>query len=156
MPYYKDDNNKIFFYETDADKNKFNPSLVEITEEEKESILNPAPTQGQLKEYLASYRYNVEVGGISVGSVNIQTDRQSRSDLIAARIKAVEDNTYSVLWKTPAGFVELDASTLILIADAVENHVQNCFRAEKNVLDNFNFTDFDEVRSAYDDALSAL
>ena len=85
----------------------------------------------QAKTALASKRYDAETGGITVINVHIQTDRESRSNLIAARTLAKEDATYSTYWKTADGsFMKLDAETIIAIAYAVVEHVEKCFRDE--------------------------
>lgn len=83
-----------------------------------------------VKDHLSAYRYQKENGGITVSATPVQTDRNSRPDLIGARINAKEDADYTVNWKTPTGFVELNATQIIAIADAVSAHVQKCFAAE--------------------------
>lgn len=82
---------------------------------------------------LASYRYEQEVGGIAVGGVSVDTDRDTQAILTAARIYAKEDSNYTVNWKKSDGtFVTLDAATIIAIADAMATHVQSCFDNEKD------------------------
>jgi hypothetical protein len=83
------------------------------------------------KHALASYRYDKEVGGVTVGGIPVATDRETQSKLIAARILAKEDANYSVDWKGTGGFVTLDAATIISVADAVATYVQACFTREK-------------------------
>lgn len=87
------------------------------------------------KEALAARRYEAETGGTVVNSMVIETDRDTQSILTAARIRAKEDAAYTVNWKTSSGFVALDATTVIAIADAVATHVQNCFDKEKQLTD---------------------
>lgn len=99
------------------------------------SLTPPEPTLEEIrakkKQELATKRYTLETGGITVNNVHIQTDRESRSNLIAARTLAKEDATYSTYWKTADGsFMKLDAETIIAIADAVVEHVEKCFRDE--------------------------
>lgn len=84
---------------------------------------------------LAAYRYEQEVGGITVSSVPVATDRQSQSLMTAARIIAKEDANYTVNWKGESGFVTLNAAAIIAIADAVRGHVQDCFDNEKTHTD---------------------
>jgi len=105
---------------------------------------------------LAAYRYEIETGGITVNGITIQTDRQARADITAARIKASEDSTYTTKWKTPDGFVTLDASTILTIADAVHNHVQSAFDAEATVedeIDNGTLTTLSEVKARFDELM---
>ena len=45
MKYYIDAKDSIFAYESDEQKNRFNPTLTAITEVEKDELLKPAPAQ---------------------------------------------------------------------------------------------------------------
>jgi hypothetical protein len=47
--------------------------------------------------------------------------------------KAQDDPDYVVTWKAKNGWFQLDAATLIAIADAVRAHVQACFDKEKQL-----------------------
>lgn len=110
----------------------------------------------RIVEYLSSYRYDKEEGGVEIDGITIQTARGSRADLIGARIKAKEDDTYVIQWKTDNGFVTLDAATIIVIANAAEAHVQKCFAAEKTVIDNIsNYSTFAEIEAAFDAAYAS-
>lgn len=111
---------------------------------------NPAPAPDDLAAVLAAYRYDQETGGTTVFEVPVQTDRDTRANLIGARIKAMENSEYTVVWKTVDGFVSLTAPQIIAIADAVADHVQRCFKAEKEVFENLeNYADADAVRDAF-------
>lgn len=83
------------------------------------------------KDQLAVKRYDVEVSGITVGGVRVNTDRETQSILTGARILAKEDAGYSVNWKTSSGWAALNAATIIAVADAVAAHVQGAFDTEK-------------------------
>lgn len=61
----------------------------------------------------------------------IRTDRESQAMITGAALKAIQDPTYICNWKTEAGFMELNASQIIAIADVVRQHVQNCFDREQ-------------------------
>lgn len=80
----------------------------------------------------AAARYAAEIGGITVSGMTVQTDRDSQALIMAARILAKEDANYTVKWKTASGFVVLDATQTIALADAVRAHVQGCFDAESD------------------------
>ncbi|MDP7142701.1 MAG: DUF4376 domain-containing protein [Alphaproteobacteria bacterium] len=95
----------------------------------------PPPHTPDLKAVLADWRYGVETGGITVAGVEIQTDRESRGNLMAAHIMASEDANYSVTWKTAQGFTTLDAQAILTISAAVRQHVETCFAVEKIVSD---------------------
>lgn len=72
-------------------------------------------------------------GGITVGGTEIGTDNLTQSRIMAVSIKAKEDSAYTVKWKLKSGFITLDATTIIIISNAVHDHVQACFTAESNV-----------------------
>lgn len=83
---------------------------------------------------IAHARYNEEISGINVGGFNINTDRESQSLITAAAFSALQDPSYTCRWKTKDGFVTLDANTIIQMATAVRNHIQNCFNKEDQLL----------------------
>lgn len=83
---------------------------------------------------IAAKRYEAEVGGLFVNGIAIPSDRDTQMKMMAARIRAKEDPAYSVQWKAPGGFVLLDASGVIAIADALADHVQACFDREAQLL----------------------
>jgi hypothetical protein len=104
---------------------------------------------------LAARRFAVETGGVTIGPVTIQTDRETRANLIAARIKAKEDPTYSVKWKTPLGFVPLDATTIIIAADTAAAHVQKCFESEAAVAQGVSgYGSTAEILAAFDQLMA--
>jgi hypothetical protein len=92
----------------------------------------------EVKRRVATYRWRVETGGITINDMLVPTDRDTQSKLIAARILAKEDATYSIRWKLASGFVTLDAATLIAIADGVRAHVQACFDREDEIVTDIN------------------
>ncbi len=127
--------------------------LVDMTPEEiaARQVEEAAWLQNKIQTRLPAYRYEKEIGGISLNGINIQTDRESRSILTGAYIRAKEDNTYTVRWKTADGFVTLNAGQIIAISDAVAAHVQKCYAAEADVAaDILSFTSVAEVEAAFD------
>lgn len=76
---------------------------------------------------LANTRYAREIGGMVWNGMPTATDRDTQSKLVTVRILAKEDHNYAVKWKTGSGFVDLNATTIITLADAVRQHVQDCF-----------------------------
>ena len=87
----------------------------------------------EVRQAVASHRYDKEVGGIEFGDARVATDRGSQSMLNAATSRAKEDSTFTVDWKTKNGFVTLDAPSLIALGNAVSDHVEQCFSAECKV-----------------------
>lgn len=112
--------------------------------------ISPSSAKVQKLAQLAAYRFEQEVGGITVSSVPVATDRQSQSLMTAARIIAKEDSNYTVNWKATAGFVTLNAATIIAIADAVRGHVQDCFDNEKDHTDAIDALSTAAAVEAYD------
>jgi hypothetical protein len=107
---------------------------------------------------LAAYRYEVENGGITVSGVSVQTDRESRGNLTAARILAKEDPAYSTTWKTGGGFVTLDAATILTIAQTVHDHVQKAFNVEAAVtaeIEAGTLTSVEQVHARFDELMAA-
>lgn len=86
--------------------------------------------KAERKAALASIRYDHEISGTTINGTFVNTDRDTQSKLIAARILAKEDPAYTIRWKLPTGFTTLDAATLIAIADGVRAHVQAAFDRE--------------------------
>lgn len=79
---------------------------------------------------LANLRWRRETGGLTLNGVTVATDEKSQSKLHAARTRAKENANYTVNWKTVGGFATLDATQIIAIADAVGDHVRECFDNE--------------------------
>lgn len=90
----------------------------------------------ELPAYAAMRRWQKEVGGIVVNGVPVATDDRSKMMLMGARLAAQADANFTTRWKTPAGFVTLDAATFIALSDAVLAHVDACFATEAAVLDD--------------------
>lgn len=109
----------------------------------------------RLKAYLANYRYGIETGGLN----GIQTDRETRANLVSARTLAKEDANYTVKWKAANGtFVALDAATIIATADAVAAFVAKCFASEEVVaaaIDAGTHTTEAEVKAAFDTEMAS-
>lgn len=80
--------------------------------------------------------------------MDIATDRESQALLAGAVLKAQDDPNYVVNWKAKNGWFQIDAATLIAIADAVRAHVQACFDKEKYLHDLIDrATTIEEVQS---------
>lgn len=82
----------------------------------------------------AGQRYAVETGGTEVSGMAVATDRDSQGLIVGAAFTASLDPSYTVRWKTAAGFVTLDATAMIALALAVRTHVQAAFDREAEIL----------------------
>lgn len=91
------------------------------------------PSPQDLTAYAASRRYAVETGGILLNGMQVMTDRASQS-LITGAYNYVQANPSALVkFKTAAGFVELTATQMTAVANAVGAHVQASFAAEAAV-----------------------
>lgn len=95
----------------------------------------PAPSQAEQLAAIAAKRFTVETGGIIVQGLPIDTSRDSQNLITGAALAADRDPAYRVKWKTAGGFVELSATQLLALADAVRKHVQACFNREADLAD---------------------
>ena len=92
-----------------------------------------------LREFFARKRYQVEVGGIAVGDLDVRTDRFTVDRIYQSRVLAKEDATFTTDWKlSDNNFVSLDAPTIISIADGVTQHLKDSFTKEKEINDLIN------------------
>lgn len=80
---------------------------------------------------LAAYRYQRETGGITAGGAVIATDRESQA-MINGALSLVGLLPETVIdFKGVSGWMQIDAATVIAIAQTVGAHVQACFSAER-------------------------
>ena len=106
------------------------------------SFLKGIKTREELKQEakqslvsrIAARRYEAEIGGIAINSLAVDTDDRSKLLINGAAVEAMLDPAYTMQWKTPAGFVELDAAQVLGVAGAVRAHVQACFDREAELL----------------------
>jgi len=80
---------------------------------------------------LAARRYAVETGGITVGGINVATDRESQAMLTGAWVRMQKAPDLWVDWKGDDGWSRIDKATVDVLAAAVGDHVQACFTAER-------------------------
>jgi hypothetical protein len=96
------------------------------------------------RHVIADSRYRAEVSGVVFGGMRIDTGRDSQGLITGATLASVLDPSYVCHWKTPEGFVELNAAMLAAVSQAVRGHVQACFDRERvliEALDAGQFTD---------------
>lgn len=94
----------------------------------------PEKTVDEKKAAIAARRYQAETAGITFSGMPLATDRDSQGLINGAALSAYTDATYVCRWKTDAGFVTLDATTLKAVAKAIRDHVQACFDREAVLL----------------------
>mgnify|MGYP000076285675 CR=1 FL=1 len=92
-----------------------------------------------LREFFANKRYRVEVGGITVGDIDVRTDRFTVDRIYQSRVLAKEDAAFTTDWKLcDTNFVSIDAPPIIRIADGVTQHLKDSFTKEKEINDLIN------------------
>jgi hypothetical protein len=84
------------------------------------------------KAEIAAWRYMEETKGVVLGGSTIKTDRESQATISGAYSSLKDGLIPSVDWKTADGaFVTLGVTEIAAIAQAVAQHVQGSFTAEK-------------------------
>lgn len=97
-----------------------------------------------LKALAAETRYGKETKGILVDGISINTERESQAMITGAALSAILDDTYVCRWKTPTGFIDLSASELIAVSQAMRKYIQACFDREAELVEaitNDTYTD---------------
>lgn len=84
---------------------------------------------------IAARRWQAETAGITVNGTAIDTGRDSQALITGAAVSAMLDAGYSVRWKTPNGFIDLEGQEIIAMATAVRAHVQAAFDRESELLE---------------------
>lgn len=99
---------------------------------------------------LSAYRYNIEVSGITIGSSQIKTDRESQAQLASALLTVNEGFANVINWKSENGWTTLNKAQLQHIGKIVSQHVQGCFNVEQMHAQNISKCDTAEALGAYD------
>jgi hypothetical protein len=87
------------------------------------------------KDEIANERWKAEVSGIELNGMQILTDFNTQSKITAAYIYAFTDSNFTIDWKCANGFVTLNAQQIMMIGNAIKDHVQFQFTKEKNLLE---------------------
>jgi hypothetical protein len=100
------------------------------------------------RQVLAASRYALEVGGILVLGASIKTDPESQAKVSGALLAVMRNPAAEIDWKGANGWVRIGKTEIEFIADAVAQHVQACFSAEKAKCDALDaLTTLDEIRN---------
>lgn len=105
-----------------------------LSPDETAAYHQPEESKPLVTDRIAARRYEEEVKGIIFGELKLDTGRDSQALITGAALASVIDPAYTCNWKTPVGFVELTAESLIAIASAIRAHVQDCFDREAQLL----------------------
>jgi hypothetical protein len=79
---------------------------------------------------LATKRYEVEIGGVTVGGMTIMTDAVSQAKLTGAWLRVQRKPSASIRWEGRDGWVTVGKAEIEALVDAVSDHVQTCFDKE--------------------------
>lgn len=85
------------------------------------------------RKFIAKLRYDEEIGGFTLpNGMFIRTDMRTRLVLTMGKVNAMSDDTYNIQnWKLGDGtFIDLDSTTIIYIAQAVETFITDLFTKE--------------------------
>lgn len=106
-----------------------------------------SPKEQKLKD-LADYRYEKEIAGITLNGSIIRTDVGSQAKINGAWSAAQMNPAILIDWKGENGWIQIDATTITVIAMAVANHVQFCFTQERLHYDAINLlTTYEEINN---------
>ena len=84
---------------------------------------------------LADDRWKAEVSGVQIYGATITTDRGSQSALNNANLALQSGAVQSVSWKAAnETWLDLDATEMAAVVQAVTAHVENCFTTEKQLV----------------------
>lgn len=82
------------------------------------------------KDQVAAIRWEKERAGTSFNSLPIPTDEVTQTKILGAALAATIDSNYTVKWKTPNGFIDLNATMILVLAQTIRTHIQLCFDKE--------------------------
>lgn len=111
----------------------------------------------RLEQYAAALRYRLVQEGFDLNGVRILCDDRTTLYLTALRMKAVGNPNFSVNWKTPNGFILLDAATIITASDMALQYVQSLFDAEQvliSQIDTGSVTSIEQIDEAFESVQS--
>lgn len=113
----------------------------------------------QLLKYSGDKRWDKENGGFEIGGMHIATDDRSKTMITGARIASDANSEFSTPWKTPDGsFTRITAPVIIMISNAMLDHVDACFNKEEEVAQLINtdvITTIEQIDTAWaDEALT--
>jgi len=88
--------------------------------------------RARLRARATERRWQVETAGITIAGVQVATDDRAKTLLTGADRKARRDPAFVTRWKGEDGtWADVNAATVIAIADAVFDHVNACFAREE-------------------------
>jgi hypothetical protein len=111
---------------------RFNSKFLATTEAEASELVAKLNLPDTLAA-LAKYRFEKETGGVTLGEMEVRTDRESQSQLNSAFITLKEGFVTSTPWKKANGWQDVTLATITPLAQGVAQHVNKCFIVEQTV-----------------------
>lgn len=112
----------------------FATGLKELTEAEKQALLNPTPvlTVEAVKAAITQKRWEVETGGITMPTgVRVATGIDDQNRITSVVANAERSGLDQFDFKAESGWVRVTLAELQGIASAIAQYVQACFSAER-------------------------
>lgn len=97
-------------------------------------LIDSSPFAADVPALIAAERYEHETAGIVFDGMRVKTDDRSKNLIYLKAFRVMRNPNEEFRWKTPEGFVDLQANQLLAIADAVSDHVQQCINREDELL----------------------
>ena len=101
-----------------------NWTIIDLTEDEINNKIDDIINE------LAKIRYQHEIGGVNIGDIIIDTNRQSQALINGAYSTTLINPNTTINFKATTGWINLNANDIINIATIVSMHVQSCFNRE--------------------------
>lgn len=117
--------------------------------------ITPYDASGLLLDTLAEVRWQAEIGGIEVDGMPVPTDDRSKVLIAGACNQALmqDEPSFTRTFKINGVFVSVTNAQVLVIGDAIADHVQQCFDAEALVaqqITNGDITLPDDIAAAFD------
>lgn len=96
--------------------------------------------RGRALSRLASYRWQVQSGGVEVEGAVWHSDHEGRQSiheaLTLAQLYEAEHGSWSITWKAQSGFTTATVPLLVQVGQTIGAHVAGCFAREAALADD--------------------
>ena len=82
---------------------------------------------------LADARWREETGGYFYKGHELHSDRESQDRFFQAYMASLADPTFTTVWKTKDGWLEMTASDFIALYNEFQTFLQGLYQKEKNL-----------------------
>jgi len=80
---------------------------------------------------IADLRWQEETGGYMYNGHEFHSDRESQDRFFQAFIASINDPTFTTIWKTKTGWLEMTASDFIELYNEFQTFLQGLYQKEK-------------------------